>query len=132
YGAEDRPKIGATSEEFDLRVKDAKEAVQAGEGAAARRLIQQARHAAESAREARYREVVRTTVEMIVAQLGAGRVDAIKARELLKDVEDAITIGQSVDVQRPAKERLETTHVAQIKARTEGASGLRGARRERR
>ncbi len=73
---------------------------------AARRLIAQARHAAESAREARYREIVRTTIEAIVAQAGIGRIDALKAREILKEVEDAVASGQPVDVQKLVSERM--------------------------
>lgn len=123
--SEDLRKIGADPTEFDLHVKDAKEAVAAREAAAARRLIAQARRAAEKAREARYREVVRTTVEMIVARAGAGRIDAIKARELLKEVEDAIAGGQSVDVQKLVAERLETKDLEQIKALTEMATRVK-------
>ena len=123
--SEDLRKIGADSAEFDRYVKDAKEAVAAREVTAGRRLIAQARHAAESAREARYREVVRTTIEMIVERAGVGRVDAIKARELLKEVEDAIAGGQSVDVQKLVAERLETKDLERIKILTEMATRVK-------
>jgi len=123
--SEDLRKIGAETKDFDLYVKDAMEAVDAGEVGAAKRLIQQARHAAEGAREARYREVVRTTVEMIITHAGARHVDAIKARELLKEVEDAIGVGQSVDIQKLVAERLETKDLEQIKALTEEATRIK-------
>jgi len=123
--SEDLRKIGAETKDFDLYVKDAKEAVDAGEVSAAKRLIQQARHAAEASREARYREVVRTTVEMIITHAGTSHVDAIKARELLKEVEDAIGVGQSVDVQKLVAERLETKDLEQIKALTEEATRIK-------
>src|SRR2546428_12376071 len=63
--SEDLRKIGAETKDFDLYVKDAKEAVDAGGGAAAKRLIQQARHAAEGGREGPHRGGVGTTVEVI-------------------------------------------------------------------
>src|SRR2546428_12208447 len=101
------------------------EAVDAGGARAGKRLTQQARHAAEGAREARYREVVRTTVEMIITHAGARHVDAIKARELLKEVEDAIGVGQSVDVQKLVAERLEKKDLEQVKGLTGGAGRVK-------
>jgi len=123
--SEDLLKIGADAKEFDLHVKDAKEAIAAGEVAAAKRSVQKARHAAEGAREARYRAVVRTTMETIVAHIGASRVDAIRARELIKEVEDAIAVGQPLDVQRLVADRLEPKDLERIKGLTEEAAQIR-------
>src|SRR3989454_2746910 len=117
-------KLGADATEFDLHVKDAKEAIAAGKAAAAKQSVQRARHAAEGAREARYRAVVRTTVERIVAHIGASRVDAIRARELIKEVEDAIAVGQPLDVQRLVAERLEPKDLERIKGLAEEAARI--------
>jgi len=99
YDSEDLRKIGADSNEFDLLVKDAKGAVSARDLATAKRYVALARRSAEHAREARYREVVRTSVETIVTRAGEGKVDAAKARTILAEIEEALADGRVVDVQ---------------------------------
>ena len=125
YDSEDLRKIGADATEFDIHAKDAEQAVKAKDLAAAKRFVALARRAAEHAREARYREVVRMTVETIVTRAGDGRVDGVKARELLQEVEDALANGRSVDVSKLIEERLQVRDIEQIKALSTEAARMR-------
>ena len=124
YDSEDLRKIGADSNEFDLLVKDAKGAVSARDLATAKRYVALARRSAEHAREARYREVVRTSVETIVTRAGEGKVDAAKARTILAEIEEALADGRVVDVAKLLEERLEVRDVEQIQALSTEASRI--------
>src|SRR3990172_4504340 len=64
----------------------------------ARRLVEETRRAGESAREAHLRAARDRTLAVILANAPRG-LDAAVARDLLRQVEDAISLGKQVDVQ---------------------------------
>ncbi len=98
FDREDLGKIGAPTGDFEARVEAARQALESGDVAAARRHIAAARHAAERARESHYRDTVRATIELIIRRAGGGGVDPGRARAVLKEVEDAISEGRAVDI----------------------------------
>src|SRR5207245_6197194 len=71
----------------------------------ARRLVSRARHAAESARDAHFRAVMERSLQIILANAARG-LDPVVARQLLKEVDDAISLGKPVDMQTMIDRRM--------------------------
>lgn len=113
--AEDLRRMGAETAEFDLRLKDAREAIRTGDLTAANRFIRAARHTAANAREARYRAIVQFTIERILTRAGEGTVDAAHAKELLAEVESALAGGRVVDVDALVEKRFGVKDPARLR-----------------
>ena len=96
--AEDLRKLGADAAEFETTLVELTQALEAKDLPAARRLVARARHAAESTREQHYRSVMERSLHIILTNATRG-LDPDVARQLLRDVDDAISLGHQVDVQ---------------------------------
>jgi len=103
--AQDLRAMGADATEFESTLADLRAAIDAGDFPAARRLVAHARHVGEAAREARYRAVLETSLRIVLANAPRG-LDPEAARRLLQEVEDAVSLGKSVDLQGLIDARL--------------------------
>src|SRR5437660_958902 len=74
--------------------------------ASARRLVSQARHRAESTRETHFRTIMERSLQIILANATRG-LDPVVARQLLREVDDAMTLGKAVDMQALIDQRME-------------------------
>ncbi|HKZ99483.1 MAG TPA: DUF5915 domain-containing protein [Thermoplasmata archaeon] len=102
---EDLHGLGADAAAFDGGFARLQEAISKRDLASARRLVTECRHAAESAREAHYRGVMERTLSVILTNAARG-LDPDVARDLLRHVDDAVSMGKQVDVQALIDERL--------------------------
>jgi len=96
--ADDLRKLGADATGTEPVLLQLQEAIAAKDLPLARRLVGQARRAAESSRDAHYRGAMERTLSVILANAPRG-LDPGLARQLLRQVDDALSIGQQVDVQ---------------------------------
>ena len=97
--AQDLRALGADPTEFEAVLADLKAAVDRKDLAAARKLVGHARHASESAREAHYRAQLDRSLKIILANASRG-LDPEVGRKLLRQADDALSLGQSVDLQQ--------------------------------
>ncbi len=97
--------MGVDATEFESILNELLHAVDARDLPGARRLVAHARHAAESAREAHYRAELERSLRIILANASRG-LDPEVARQLLRQADDAISIGHSVDLQGLIDQRL--------------------------
>jgi hypothetical protein len=104
---EDLQKLGADSTEFESVLGELVKAVESHDLGGARRLVAHARHAAESAREAHYRGVMERSLKVILINASRG-LDPEVGRQLLRQVDDAISLGKTVDLQSLIDEHLHT------------------------
>jgi len=102
---EDLRAIGVDTTEFDAQVSALSEAIGSGNLPEARRLVRQARFAAETARDGHRRAHMQRAFAIIVANASRG-LDPQTAVELLQEVDDAISIGRSVDIQQLIETRM--------------------------
>ena len=112
--AEDLRKLGADAAEFEATLVDLTRALETKDLPTARRLVSRARHAAETTREQHYRSVMERSLNIILTNATRG-LDPAVARQLLRDVDDAISLGHQVDVQA-----LIDTRMASADAEVEG------------
>ena len=108
---EDLKGLGADSAEFESALADLEAAVRSGDLANARRLVSHARHAAESSREAHYRGVMERSLKVILINASRG-LDPEVGRQLLRQVDDAVSLGKDVDLQGLIDQHLSTTDAA--------------------
>ncbi len=99
--------IGVDAAEFETVLAELLRAVDARDLPGARRLVAHARHAAESAREAHYRAELDRSLRIILANASRG-LDPEVARQLLRQADDAISLGRIVDLQALIDQRLAT------------------------
>ncbi|HYM40589.1 MAG TPA: DUF5915 domain-containing protein, partial [Thermoplasmata archaeon] len=104
----DLQKLGADSSEFEAVLADLEKAVTTHDLGTARRLVAHARHAAEGAREAHFRGVLERSLKVILINAPRG-LDPEVGRQLLRQVDDAISLGKTVDLQALIDEHLHTT-----------------------
>src|SRR5207244_12238877 len=72
----------------------------------ARRLVPQARHRAESTRETHFRTIMERSLQIILANATSG-LDPVVARQLLREGDDAMTLGKAVHLQAPIHQRMQ-------------------------
>jgi hypothetical protein len=96
--AEDLRRLGADAAEFETTLVELTKALEASDLPAARRLVARARHAAEMTREQHYRSIMERSLHIILTNATRG-LDPDVARQLLREVDDAISLGHQVDVQ---------------------------------
>jgi hypothetical protein len=105
---EDLRKLGAESSEFEGVLASLEAAVASGDLGEARRLLAHARHASESSREAHYREVMERSLKVILINASRG-LDPEVGRQLLRQVDDAVSLGKTVDLQALIDQHLTST-----------------------
>lgn len=105
FDSEDLHRVGADATEFDAAMQDLERALASNDLAEARSLVARCRHAAEAAREMHYRGIMERTLTIILANATRG-LDPDLAKGLLKEVDDAISVGRQIDVQSLIDERM--------------------------
>jgi len=103
--AEDLRDLGADAADFEQILVDLTKAVEAKDLAAARRLVGRARHAAESARDSHFRTIMEQSLQIILMNAARG-LDPAVARQLLKEVDDAVSLGKKLDMQALIDKRM--------------------------
>ncbi|HEY7587778.1 MAG TPA: DUF5915 domain-containing protein [Thermoplasmata archaeon] len=103
--AQDLRAMGADPSEFESILEDLKATADRKDLAGARRLVAHARHAAEVAREAHYRMELERSLRIILANASRG-LDPDVARQLLREADDAISLGKTVDLQAMIDSKL--------------------------
>ena len=104
---DDLSKMGADPAELERALLDLKKAIESHDLGGARRLVTHARHAAESAREAHYRGIMERSLKVILINASRG-LDPEVGRQLLRQVDDAISLGKTVDLQALVDQHLAT------------------------
>ena len=104
----DLQKLGADSSEFEGVLTNLEQAVASGDVGGARRLVAHARHASEVSREAHYRGIMERSLKVILINASRG-LDPEVGRQLLRQVDDAVSLGKSVDLQTLIDRHLTTT-----------------------
>src|SRR5436853_387363 len=112
--AEDIRTMGAEVTNFEGMLVELGKAIEGNDLPTARRLVSQARHRAESTRETHFRTIMERSLQIILANATRG-LDPVVARQLLREVDDAITLGKAVDMQALIDQRMEDQD-----AKTEG------------
>ncbi len=105
---EDLRKLGADSAGLEGALDDLEKAVAAHDLGAARRLVAEARHTSESTREAHYRGIMERSLKVILVNASRG-LDPEVGRQLLRQVDDAVSLGKSVDLQSLIDQHLRST-----------------------
>src|SRR3989449_169595 len=103
--AEDLRNLGADAADFEQILVDLTKAVEAKDLAAARRLVGRARHSAESARDSHFRTIMEQSLQIILMNAARG-LDPAVARQLLKEVDDAVSLGKRLDMQALIDKRM--------------------------
>src|SRR5438309_2206834 len=103
--ADDLRKLGAEAADFETTLVELTKSLEGNDLPSARRLVSRARHAAESARDAHFRAVMERSLQIILANAARG-LDPTLARQLLKEVDDAISLGKPVDMQTMIDRRM--------------------------
>lgn len=103
--AEDLRKLGAKAQQFESTLVDLTRALEDKDLPNARRLVARARHSAETARDAHYRSIMERSLQIILANAARG-LDPVLARQLLQEVDDAISLGHQVDMQGMIDRRM--------------------------
>jgi len=99
--------MGIDATEFEAVLAELLRAVDAKDLASARRLVAHARHAAETTRDAHYRAELDRSLRIVLANASRG-LDPEVARQLLRQADDAVSVGKSVDLQSLIDARLAT------------------------
>src|SRR5881397_3855640 len=102
---EDLRNLGADAADFEQNLVDLAKAVEAKDLAAARRLVARARHSAESARDSHFRTIMEQSLQIILMNAARG-LDPAVARQLLKEVDDAVSLGKRLDMQALIDKRM--------------------------
>src|SRR2546422_1070303 len=103
--AEDLRNLGADAADFEQILVDLTKAVEAKDLAAARRLVGRARHSSESARDSHFRTIMEQSLQIILMNAARG-LDPAVARQLLKEVDDAVSLGKRLDMQALIDKRM--------------------------
>ncbi len=103
--AEDLRNLGADAADFEQILVDLTKAVEATDLATARRLVARARHSAESARDSHFRTIMEQSLQIILMNAARG-LDPAVARALLKEVDDAVSLGKRLDMQALIDKRM--------------------------
>src|SRR6266581_7260654 len=103
--AEDLRKLGAEASEFETTLVDLTRALEDHDLPNARRLVVRARRTAESARDAHHRPIMERSLQIILANAARG-LDPALARQLLREVDDAISLGRQIDMQAIIDNRM--------------------------
>src|SRR2546428_701055 len=103
--ADDLRQLGAEAADFATMIVELTKSLEGNDLPSARRLVSRARHAAESARDAHFRAVMERSLQIILANAARG-LDPVVARQLLKEVDDAISLGKPVDMQSLIDKRM--------------------------
>ncbi len=111
--AGDLRKLGAEASEFEKILVELAKAAEDQDLPTARRLLAQARHASETARDIHFRAIMERSLQIILTNAARG-LDPGVARQLLREVDDAISMGTDVDMQA-----LIDTRMADADAETE-------------
>src|SRR5207244_3721419 len=104
--ADDIRTMGAEVTNFEGMLVELGKAIEGNDLPTARRLVSQARHRAESTRETHFRTIMERSLQIILANATRG-LDPVVARQLLREVDDAITSGKAVDMQALIDQRME-------------------------
>src|SRR5206468_4067716 len=97
--------VGDAAADSEQTRVDLAKAVEAKDLAAARRLVARARHAAESARDSHFRTIMEQSLQIILMNAARG-LDPAVARQLLKEVDDAVSLGKKLDMQALIDKRM--------------------------
>ena len=108
----------------------AQEALNQGNWPVYRRALSRARRETSKARREREREVVLNTVEMLVEKAGKGGVSAIGARELLMEVEKALSKGSYTDIETLVEAKFEAEATKRENELIRRMAGLRTTQAE--
>ena len=103
--AEDLRNLGADAANFEQVLVDLTKSIEANDLATARRLVGRARHAAESARDSHFRVIMEQSLQIILMNAARG-LDPAVARQLLKEVDDAVSLGKRLDMQALIDKRM--------------------------
>src|SRR5467141_3500852 len=104
--AEDIRTMGAEVTNFEGMLVELGKAIEGNDLPTARRLVSQARGRAESTRETHFRTIMERSLQIILANATRG-LDPVVARQLLREVDDAMTLGKVVDMQALIDQRME-------------------------
>src|SRR2546427_321833 len=104
--ADEIRKLGAEATNFEGMLVELGKAIEGNDLLTARRLVSQARHTAEATRETHFRTIMERSLQIILANATRG-LDPVVARQLLREVDDAITLGKAVDMQALIDQRME-------------------------
>ncbi len=105
FDSEDLHRVGADATEFDSAMQDLERALASNDLAEARSLVARCRHAAEAARKMHYRGIMERTLTIILANATRG-LDPDLAKGIMKEVDDAVSVGRKIDVQSLIDERM--------------------------
>ncbi len=105
---DDLTRMGADPSELEKVLLELKKAIETHDLSGARRLVAHARHAAESAREAHYRGIMERSLKVILINASRG-LDPEVGRQMLRQVDDAMSLGKTVDLQGLIDQHLATT-----------------------
>ena len=103
--AEDLHRLGVDAGEFDAGMRELERAIAANDLSTARAFVTRCRHSAESAREGHFRGIMERSLSIILANAARG-LDPEIARSLLREVDEALSLGRPVDVQALVDERM--------------------------
>ncbi len=112
---EDLKGLGADFADFANVLADLQKAIESHDLAEARRLVAHARHSAETARDAHYRGVMERSLKVVLVNASRG-LDPEVGRQLLRQVDDAISLGKSVDLQGLIDRHLSSADAATEKS----------------
>ena len=115
---EDLKAMGADASELESVLADLQKALDAGDLGSARRLVAHARHASETSREAHFRGIMERSLKVILINASRG-LDPEVGRQLLRQVDDAISLGKTVDLQALIDQHLSSTDAATEKGLNE-------------
>ncbi len=111
YDLDDLTKMGADPSELEKVLLELKKAIEDRDLSGARKLVGHARHTSESAREAHYRSIMERSLKVILINASRG-LDPEVGRQLLRQVDDAISLGKTVDLQALIDQHLSSTDAA--------------------
>ncbi|TMA01696.1 MAG: hypothetical protein E6J99_02400, partial [Methanobacteriota archaeon] len=102
---DDLKNLGADIAGFEQTLVQLGAAIEGQDVGAARRLVAEARHTAETARDAHFRAVMENSLQIVLANAARG-LDPQVARQLLREVDDAIHNGKPIDMQALIDRRM--------------------------
>src|SRR5438034_730906 len=102
---DDLKNLGADIAGFEQTLVQLGAAIEGQDVGAARRLVAEARHTAETARDAHFRAVMEKSLQIVLANAARG-LDPQVARQLLREVDDAIHNGKPIDMQALIDRRM--------------------------
>ncbi len=125
YEVSDLQEIDADSSELENLLEEAETAFTAKKPDEVRRIVVRARRAAEFAREAKQREAVASAVETIISRIGAGKLDASKIKDMLRQVEDAALLGHALNIEKMIETELQLPDQERLRRAVVRLEGIR-------